>query len=404
VAVKQAKKPGYYSDGAGLVLQITPSRSKSWLFRYRSPAGRIREMGLGSVSTVSLSDARRFAEQAQRHRAEGLDPLDVKRQRDAHAKIEAAKGVTFKWCAERFIASNASGWSNSKHASQWSATLATYAYPVFGNLPVASVDTALVTKALEPIWNKKTETASRLRQRIERVLSWAAVSGYRSGANPAAWRGHLDHVLPKPSKVRKVEHHAALSIDAVPAFMEALAGQSGTSALAFRFLLLTASRTANAIGARWSDIDMAKCEWTIPSELMKAKAEHRVPLSDAAMDILREAESLKTDSGVVFPGARPGRPLSNMAFTMLLRRMERTDFVPHGLRSTFRTWAAERTTYPREVCEAALAHTIGSETELAYMRSDFFEKRRDLMDMWGRFATTPIKAIGKLVDLRSGGA
>jgi integrase len=235
------------------------------------------------------------------------------------------------------------------------------------------------------------------------VLSWATVSGYRSGANPAAWRGHLDHILPKPSNVRKVKHHAALSIDAVPAFMEALAGQPGISSLAFQLMLLTASRTANAIGVLWSEIDIVKREWIIPGEKMKAGAALRVPLSDAALAVLRDAARLKTDSDVVFPGAR-GRPLSNMAFTMLLRRMERNDFVPHGLRSTFRTWAAERTTFPRELAEASLGHTLGGKTELAYMRSDFFEKRRELMEMWGRFATTPIEATGTVVDMRSRGA
>jgi integrase len=238
------------------------------------------------------------------------------------------------------------------------------------------------------------------------VLSWATVNGYRSGANPATWKGSLDQILPRPSKVQKVKHRAALPVEGVPSFMSALTQQSGTSALAFRFMLLTATRTANAIGARWSEIDMAKREWVIPASRMKAGVEHRVPLSDAAMGVLHEAENHKTDgtSDWVFLGARPDRPLSNMALTMLLRRMGHTDSVPHGVRSSFRTYAAERTTFPREVAEAALAHTVGSKTELAYMRSDFFEKRRELMQMWGRFATTPIEATGTVVDLRSRGA
>jgi integrase len=385
--VKQANKPGYLSDGGGLVLQVTKSGGKSWLFRYRAATGKIREMGLGSLEVVSLADARRKAEDAQRQRADGQDPINVKRQRELHARVEAAKGVTFKWCAEKYISSNKAGWSNAKHAAQWTATLEEYAYPIFKNIPVAAIDTALVVKALEAIWSTKLETATRVRQRIERVLSWATVHKYREGANPAAWRGHLDQVLAKPSDIRKkkpVNHHRALAAKEVPQLMRDLAEREGESALALRFLALTACRTNEVIGANWAELDMTSKVWTIPMTRMKVGKEHRVPLSDQAMDILRAAKKLKTGD-FVFNGPKKGRPLSNMAFAALLKRMNRKDFVPHGLRSTFRTWAAEETTYPREVCEMALAHAVGNAVEQSYQRGDMFDRRKALMKDWGRF-------------------
>lgn len=387
--VKQAKKPGYLSDGGGLVLQITKSGGKSWLFRYRAATGKIREMGLGSLEVVALADARRKAEDAQRQRADGQDPISVKRQRELYARVEAAKGVTFKWCAEKYIASNKAGWSNAKHALQWSATLEEYVYPIFKNVSVAAIDTALVTKALESIWSTKLETATRVRQRIERVLSWATVHKYREGANPAAWRGHLDQVLAKPSDIRKkkpIKHHRALPAKDMPQLMRDLAAREGESALALRFLALTACRTNEVIGATWDEIDMIAKVWAIPGIRMKAGREHRVPLSDQAMNILRRAKKLKAGD-FVFTGPKLGKPLSNMAFAALLKRMSRTDFVPHGLRSTFRTWAAERTNYPREVCEMALAHAVGNAVEQSYQRGDMFDRRKALMQDWADFAS-----------------
>jgi integrase len=336
----------------------------------------------------SLPLRQRTSRSAQRQRSDGQDPISVKRQRELQARVEAAKGVTFQWCAAQYIASNAAGWSNAKHAAQWSATLEEYVFPVFKKLPVAAIDTGLVTKALEPIWSTKLETATRVRQRIERVLSWATVRGYREGANPAAWRGHLDHVLPKPKDIRKkhpVQHHRSLPADDMPQLMKDLSQREGESALALRFLALTACRTNEIIGAIWAEIDMSARVWTIPKVRMKADKEHRVPLSDQAMAILRAAKKLKT-SDVVFNGSKPGKPLSNVAFAALLKRMNRTDFVPHGLRSTFRTWAAERTNYPREVCEMALAHTVGNAVEQSYQRGDMFDRRKALMADWATFA------------------
>ena len=384
--VKQARKPGYFSDGGGLVLQVTATGGKSWLFRYRVAGGKIREMGLGSASVVSLADARRKAEQAQRQRSDGFDPIEVRRELQVRAQLDAVRGVTFKNCAKQFIQTNASGWKNVKHVAQWTATLETYAYPMFGNLPVAAVDTGQVLRALEPIWSVKPETASRLRQRIERVLSWATVREYRSGANPGQWKGNLDQILPKLGKVRKVKHHRALALDSVADLMAALAMSTGLAALALRFLTLTATRTGEVLGARWPEIDLKSRLWTIPAERMKARKEHRVPLSDAAVNILAEANKSKVNE-VVFSGQVPGRVLSNMAMIAQLRRMKSFDVVPHGLRATFRTWCAERTNYPREVCEMALAHTIKDATEAAYQRSDMMERRRQLMSDWAEFAT-----------------
>lgn len=387
--VKQANKPGYLSDGGGLVLQVTKSGGKSWLFRYRAATGKIREMGLGSFEVVTLADARRKAEDAQRQRADGQDPINVKRERELHVRVEAAKGVTFKWCAEKYIASNKAAWSNGKHAAQWTATLEDYAYPIFKNVPVAAIDTALVVKALEAIWSTKLETATRVRQRIERVLSWATVHRYREGANPAVWRGHLDQVLAKPSDIRKkkpIKHHRALAAKAMPQLMRDLGEREGESALALRFLALTACRTNEVIGATWQEMDMSAKVWTIPSTRMKVGKEHRVPLSDQAIDILLAANKSKI-SEFVFNGPKKGKPLSNMAFSALLERMNRKDFVPHGLRSTFRTWAAEETNYPREVCEMALAHAVGNAVEQSYQRGDMFDRRKGLMQDWADFVT-----------------
>lgn len=384
--VKQARQPGYFSDGGGLVLQVSVSGSQSWLFRYRAPGGKIREMGLGSAAVVTLAEARRKAELAQRQRSDGFDPIQVRRDIQAQAVVDATRGVTFKNCARQFIETNTAGWKNSKHVAQWSATLETYAYPMFGGMPVAAIDTAQVLRAVEPIWSIKPETASRVRQRIERVLSWATVRGYRSGANPAQWKGCLDQILPKLSKVRKVKHHRALPPDDVAALMTALSGSTGGAALALRFLTLTAARTGEVLGATWSEIDLNARQWTVPAARMKAGKEHRVPLSEAALDVLTEAKKCTVDD-VIFSGQRPGRALSNMAMVALLRRMKRLDVVPHGLRATFRTWCAERTNYPRELCEMALAHSIKDATEAAYQRSDMMERRRQLMNDWATFAT-----------------
>jgi integrase len=381
--VEQVKKPGYYGDGGGLILRVADSGSKVWLFRYKTQ-GRVREMGLGPIRDVSLAEARESAREARRLRRAGIDPIDAKRQRQAAARLDAAKMITFSQCAAAYIENHRAAWTNGKHAAQWEATLRTYAYPAFGNLPVAAVDTALVIKVLDLIWSKKPETASRLRGRIEAVLDFAKVRGYRDGENPARWKGHLKEALPAVSKLRKIKHHAALPYAEMGAFMVDLRARESGAAAALEFAILTAARTGEVIDARWSEIDMTTGIWTIPAGRMKAGVEHRVPLSEQALAVLRRAAAGKVNN-VVFSGQKPGRALSNMALLMMLRRMGRDDITAHGFRSTFRDWAAERTTFAREVVEAALAHTVGNKVEAAYRRSDLFEKRRPLMQQWGSF-------------------
>ena len=393
--VEQFKKPGYYGDGGGLVLRVTDGGSKVWLFRYKSQ-GRVREMGLGPIRDVSLAEAREGAREARRLRRVGVDPIDAKRQRQAAARLDAAKMITFSQCAAAYIENHRAAWTNGKHAAQWEATLRTYAYPVFGNLPVAAVDTALVVRVLDPIWSRKPETASRLRGRIEAVLDFAKVRTYRDGENPARWKGHLREALPAVNKLRKIKHHAALPYAEIGAFMADLRTREGGAAAALEFAILTAARTGEVIGARWSEIDMVAGVWTIPAERMKARVEHRIPLSKQALAVLRRAAARRVND-VVFSGQKPGRALSNMALLMMLRRMGRDDITAHGFRSTFRDWAAERTTFPREVVEAALAHTVANKVEAAYRRSDLFEKRRPLIQQWGSFCDEQVADGGATV-------
>jgi integrase len=389
--VEQARKPGYYGDGDGLVLRVADGGTKGWLYRYKSD-GKVREMGLGPVRDVTLAEAREAAREARRLRRAGADPIDAKRERKAAARLDAARAITFSQCAAAYIENHRASWTNPKHAAQWDATLRTYAYPVFGNLPVAAVDTGLVVKVLDPIWSTKPETASRLRGRIEAVLDFATVRGHRTGENPARWKGHLKEALPTSSKVRRVKHHAALPYNEIGAFVAELRGRVGGAAAALEFAILTAARTNEVIGAQWSEIDMKTGVWTVPPERMKARVEHRVPLSDQALQVL-EREVKRKVNDVVFSGQKAGRPLSNMAFLMILRRMERADLTVHGFRSTFRDWAAERTTVAPEVAEAALAHTIANKVEAAYRRSDLFEKRRVLMQRWGQFCEASSGAV-----------
>jgi integrase len=381
--VDQAKVPGYYGDGGGLVLRIAESGSKVWLYRYKTH-GRVREMGLGPIRDVSLAEAREAAREARRLRRAGADPIDAKRQRRVAAKLDSAKVVSFSQCADAYIENHRASWKNEKHAAQWEATLRTYAYPVFGGLPIAVVDTALVVKVLDPIWSQKSETASRLRGRIEAVLDFATVRGYRFGENPARWKGHLKEALPAPNKLRKVQHHAALPYTEIGAFMADLCTREGGAAAALEFAILTAARTGEVIGARWSEVDLTTGVWTIPADRMKAGVEHRIPLCKQALAVLHRVSATKVH-GIVFSGQKPGRPLSNMALLMMLRRMGRNDITAHGFRSTFRDWAAERTAVASEVAEAALAHAIANRVEAAYRRSDLFEKRRLLMQQWGSF-------------------
>lgn len=405
--IERAKEPGYYSDGGGLYLLVGPKGAKSWIFRYRAHdptkpgRSRLRDMGLGPVHTIGLAEARDKARECRRLRLDGIDPIEARNAERTKARRNAARATTFKQCAEVYITSHRAGWSNSKHAAQWPSTLETYVYPVFGALPVHAVDVGLVMKALEPIWMAKPETASRVRGRIESVLDWATARGYRQGENPARWRGHLEILLPRKSKVRHVEHHAALPYAEIAVFMAELRLLQGTAARAFEFTILTAARTGQAIGARWSEIDLDRRLWVIPAARMKkADREHRVPLSEPAIAILAEMAHIR-ESEFVFPGGRAGRPLANKAFFMLLRRMARGDLTVHGFRSTFSDWCSESTNFAAEAREMALAHTVSDKVEAAYRRGDLFEKRRQVMDAWSRYCSEPTSA-GEVVKLPVG--
>jgi integrase len=390
--VARIKEPGYYGDGGGLWLQVTVGSDgkprKSWIYRFKKINGKhTREMGLGPLSLFGLQEARTKAVAAARLRYEGIDPIEARRAASAHAKVAAAKEITFRECAESFISSHQARWHNAKHAAQWGSTLETYAYSVFGPLPIGAIDTALVSRVIEPLWSTKPETASRLRGRIEAILDWAKMRGYRDGENPARWRGRLDKLLPPRSEVRRVKHHAALPYAEMPAFMQQLLGQSGGAARALEFTILTAARTGETIGARWSEINLLEKLWIVPGARMKAAKEHRVPLCARAVEIIEEMAELKVNN-YVFPGQRANKALSNMAMLAVLKRMKRTDLTTHGFRSSFRDWAAEQTEFPAEVAELSLAHGVGNKVEAAYRRGDLFEKRRQLIDDWAEFCVS----------------
>ncbi len=386
--VETIKTPGLFADGNGLYLQVTQTGAKSWIFRYQM-AGRRRDMGLGSALIVSLADARQKALDAKRMVVSGKDPLDEKKADSASQALETARAVTFKECAAAYIDSMRAGWKNAKHAAQWGATLETYAYPSLGDLPIGGVDIGLVLKVLEPIWTVKTETASRVRGRIEAILDYAKARGYRTGENPARWKGHLDHILPSKASVAKVEHHPSLPYTAMPAFWPKLQIQDGMGARALEFAILTAARTNEVLGARWDEIDLEARVWSVPGSRMKAGVDHRVPLTEPAVALLRKMAAVRIGE-LVFPGQRHDRQkdhdrqLSNMAMAMVLRRMN-IEATPHGFRSTFRTWVAEQTRFPHEVAEAALAHTQSDKVVAAYQRGDLFDKRRELMAAWAAY-------------------
>jgi integrase len=382
--VERESKPGRYADGGGLWLQVSEWQTKSWLFQYTSPVtGRVRQYGLGALHTVSLAQAREDAHAARLRVRDGVDPVEARRSDRDQRRLEKAKHVTFKDCAESYIARHGSTWRNGKHREQWNSTLETYAYPIIGDLPVAQIDTALVVKVLEPIWNTKAETAGRLRGRIERILDAAKVRHQRTGDNPARWKGHLKELLPAVSKVKAVRHHPALPYAEIPQFMTELRSNRFISARALEFTILTAARTNETIGATRDEIDLKAKTWTIPATRMKMGKEHRVPLCERALAILSELPR-EPGNPHLFVGAVKGKPLSNMAMLELMKGM-RPGYVPHGFRSTFMDWAHERTRYPKVVIDKALAHKVSDAVEEAYRRGDLFDKRRLLMVEWGRF-------------------
>lgn len=377
VKVRSLTKPGRYADGNGLYLVVAPSGAQRWMLR-TVIGGRRSDLGLGSASLVSLADARAEAARLRRQARSGEDPLAARRQ---HRRTVP----TFKEAAAQVHASHASSFRNAKHKAQWLSSLTAHVFPAFGDRAVNLVEARDVLAALTPLWNTKPETARRLKQRIKVVLDWAKASGFRSGDNPV---DGITKVLPRARKAQA--HHAALPYAKVPSFLQALrASDAGLSnKLAFEFLVLTAARTSEVIGARWDEIDLDAKTWTIPATRIKAGREHRVPLSERCLELLGEAKVIADGGSFVFPGRSPRTPLSNMVFLMLLRRMGHADITAHGFRSTFRDWSAERTRFATAVCEAALAHVVKNKAEAAYFRSDLFEQRRELMNTWSKFATS----------------
>lgn len=388
--------PGLHFVGgvAGLALQVTDRGARSWVLRVMV-GGKRRDMGLGGFPDVTLAGAREAARVARDKIKEGIDPIeDAKAKRSALYAARAA-AMTFSEAAAAYVAMREPEWKNGKHADQWRNTLATYADPVIGNIFVRDVEQSHVMRVLEPIWLTKTETATRLRGRIENILDWARVRGYRTGENPARWRGHLDKLLAAPGKVQKIEHHPALPFDELGAFMVQLRQQEGMGARALEFAILTAARSGEVRGATWNEIDLTDATWTIPAERMKAKREHRAVLNDEAVALLK---SLPRTGDLIFTNTRGGM-LSDMTLTAVLKRMGRSDITAHGFRSTFRDWCGERTNYPRDVAEMALAHAIGDKVEAAYRRGDLFEKRRRMMKEWGKF-TGKVQMAGTVTPIK----
>jgi integrase len=349
-------------------------------------AGKRREYGVGGYPTVTLASARERARSMLDQLFAGIDPAVTKKQAKSALAAQRAKAVNFKTLAEQYIAQHEAGWKNAKHAAQWTSTLETYAFPTIGNMVAADIDTPSVLRVLEPIWTNKSETASRLRGRIEAVLDFAAAKGLREGPNPARWKGNLALTLPAKRKVSTVKHHPAVPVKDMPSFFKVLRSREGIAARALEFLTLTAARSGEVRGAQWNEIDLTKKVWVIPAERMKAKREHRVPLSKQAIALLK-ALPTKNTGALIFPSTKATSKLSDMALNAVMRRME-IEAVPHGLRSSFRDWVGEETAFPREVAEMALAHVVANATEGSYARGDLFEKRRTLMQDWAKYLST----------------
>ncbi|MET3842073.1 site-specific integrase [Bradyrhizobium sp. OAE829] len=417
--VEKLTKRGLYGDGGGLYLQVAKGGSKSWLFRFKSD-GRSRWHGLGSARDVTLADARIKAGDARRLRLNGGDPIDAKRAVKAAARVDAAKAITFGTAAKRFIKANSPGWKNAKHSAQWTMTLlgidpngksTKHDYcRAIRDLPISSIDTTLVLRIIEPIWATKTETANRIRGRIETVIDAAKAKGEFKGENPARWKGHLDNLLPATSKVRKVRNHPALPYQQLSAFMRELRKRDGVAAAALEFQILTAVRPGNAVAAKKDQIDRKAAVWTIPAVLMKADTEHKVPLSQAALDVLDRMEALNEGSEYIFPNSK-GKPLSDASVAAAIDRMNEQgrqwvdpksdrEIVPHGFRSSFRDWAAEHG-YDDAAAEAALAHKVSDDVIAAYKRTTFFELRKQMMKDWADYCARPVAGDDNVVPLRA---
>jgi integrase len=401
----KAAGPGMHPDGEGLYLQVTTSSDgklrKSWLYRF-ALNGRERQMGLGSLSDISLAQARAAAADARKLAKAGIDPIDARDAQRASQKrtseLEKAKGITFDQCRDAYFTAHQSGWRSAKYAKGWKRTLEQYASPVFGNLPVDAIDTTLVTKALDPIWTDKRVTAASVRARIEAVLDWAIARNYRTGPNPAQWRGLLKNLYPAVKKGRRIKHYAALPYADMGTFMVQLRARQSMAARALEFLILTAGRKGEVLGARWDEVDLAVSVWQIPADRMKGNRPHRVPLSAPAVAVLEEAARFRENEWV-FPGDKSLRVSKNTLLD-LLARLGRSDVTVHGFRSTFRDWAAELTNFPGEIAEAALAHLVGDDTERAYQRGDLFEKRRKLMIAWGEYCGRVYRRRENVIEMR----
>jgi len=382
---------GKHGDGGGLWLRVRANGSRAWVFRF-TRNGRVREAGLGPLESVPLADARKLTREAREMLAKGKDPIVERRAQ--------RRAMTFREAAAAYIEAHEGAWRNPKHRKQWRSTLETHAFPILGSVPVDQIQTSDVMRILNPIWESTTETASRLRGRIEKIVDWCTARGLRSGENPARWRGHLSALLPPPSKLRKVKHHAAMAYGDVPGFMARLRDQSGIAARALEIAILTAGRSGEVREATWGEIDLDTGTWTIPGDRMKAGKPHRIPLSLQAVGLLRNLPRFE-GSEYVFPSPRTGRPLSDAALGKILRDLG-LSVTAHGFRSSFRDWAAESTTFPNHVCEQALAHAIGDKVEAAYRRGDLFEKRRKLMTAWSTYCTTPTAKSSTVVPIREG--
>jgi integrase len=389
--IDAAREPGHYGDGSGLYLQISDYGTRSWVFRYKLN-GKAHEMGLGSVNTFSLKEARERARAARQLLADGIDPIQAKREKRATALADEAKRITFEEASCLYIRAHEKAWEK-RHRDQWQASLEQHAFPVLGKLTVDAIELPHVRRVLEPMWNDKTETASRVRKRIERVLAWATVGGFRQGDNPARWDGHLAEMLPSRAKLQAVQHMAAMPFAELPAFMADLTEREGITARALAFTILTAARTGEIVGATWDEIDLKEKVWIIPAARMKAGRDHRVPLSAHAVELLEKLP--RSEGGRVFP-------IHSMSMVRLLHKTH-DGLTVHGFRSTFSDWCRERTNYPRDVVEMALAHAIKDRTEAASRRGDALEKRRRLMGDWARYCSSPVQVEGKVVPLHGSG-
>jgi integrase len=398
-AVLRRNKIGTFADGGGLYLQVNEAKgggdlNRSWLFRYKV-GRRDRWMGGGSVHTITLAMAREWARQQRVLLFAGVDPI-THRNAERAAKAQAsAKAIKFAEAADGYVRAQAATWRNAKHAAEWPRSLRKHVFPVLGSLPVAAIDTPLILKCLRPIWGRTPETGSRIRGRIEAVLDWCGAAGHREGANPARWSGHLEHLLPSPSKAKPAQHHAAMPVAELPAFMAELRVQQGTAARALEFAILTAARSAEIFGARWNEIQ--DDVWTVPAERMKSERKHEVPLSNRALAIIEQMRAQRSGD-LVFPGRDGPKPLGQTGLRHVLKQLGRRDLTVHGFRSCFRDWSGDYTRFPREVAEAALAHVIGDKSEQAYRRGTALEKRRKLMEAWARFCAAPARE-GKVVPI-----